>query len=278
MIIEQRDYSNRRDFVNYDTERLREEFLIQNIFLKDDIHLVYSLIDRIIVGGTMPVEKEVVLEGVEEFKAKTFLERREMGIINIGEKGKIVADGVEYTLNHFDCLYLPKGTKTVSFSSVDKEHPAKFYFNSTPAHKECKAKLITLEDAVHRHLGSKENCNERTINQFIIPDKVETCQLTMGLTHLEPGSIWNTMPCHTHDRRMEVYLYFDVEENEVVFHFMGTKDQTRHIIMHNEEAVISPSWSIHSGAGTKAYTFIWGMCGENQVFDDMDQIETTDLK
>jgi 4-deoxy-L-threo-5-hexosulose-uronate ketol-isomerase len=272
-----RDYSSKEDFAHYDTARLRKEYLIEKVFAVDDISLTYSYIDRIIVGGTIPVKKEVILGTAPELRAEHFLDRRELGIINIGETGKVTCDGVSYTLKHWECLYVSRGTKEVRFSSLDPLHPAMFYLASSPAHKEYPTTFISFENADHRHLGTQEECNVRTINRFIIPEKVKTCQLSMGLTHLEPGSIWNTMPCHTHDRRMEVYLYFDIDPKEAVFHFMGPKDQTRHIMVHNNQAIISPSWSIHAGCGTKNYTFIWAMCGENQDFDDMDNIETKDL-
>lgn len=277
MIMTTRDYSSMEDYAHYDTARLRKEYLIESPFGIDEIKLVYSYIDRIIAGGVIPVKKEVVLGSAPELRAENFLDRREMGIINIGGAGVVVADGEKYSLNHFDCLYLGRGTKKIVFSSVDGKNPAKFYINSVPAHTKYPNVFMSLENANHKHCGAKETCNERTINQYIIPGKVQTCQLSMGLTHLEPGSDWNTMPCHTHARRMEVYLYFDMDENNVVFHFMGPAKETRHILVHNEQAVISPSWSIHSGVGTKNYTFIWGMCGENQDFDDMDNIETKDL-
>jgi 4-deoxy-L-threo-5-hexosulose-uronate ketol-isomerase len=213
-----------------------------------------------------------------DFGVNYFLERRELGIINIGEKGCVKVDGKEYNLNHYDALYLPMGSKEVLLSSVDSKNPAKFYMNSAPAHKAFPAKLITLADAKHLHLGSLAESNERTINQYIHPDILDTCQLSMGLTHLEEGSVWNTMPAHTHERRMEVYFYFDVPENQTVFHFMGEPTETRHIAVHNDEAVINPSWSIHAGSGTRNYTFIWSMCGENRTYSDQDFIATEDLR
>ena len=278
MKLEIRDYCNKEDYKHYDTARLRKEFLIESPFGIDECKFVYSYIDRIIAGGVIPVEKKVVLESAPELRSKTFLARREMGVINIEGKGVIEVDGEIYELDHFDCLYVGRGKEKIVFSSVDKANPAKFYINSAPAHMTYPTVLTTLEQADHRYLGSKETCNERTIHRYILPGKVQSCQLVMGLTHLEVGSIWNTMPCHTHDRRMEVYMYFDMGEDDVVMHFMGPGDETRHIVMKNEQAVISPSWSIHSGAGTKNYTFIWGMVGENQDFDDMDNIVATDLK
>jgi 4-deoxy-L-threo-5-hexosulose-uronate ketol-isomerase len=264
------------------TEELRTEFLIQNIFRANDISGVYSHIDRIVTMGALPTDQKISLEknidAMKDFGVNYFLERRELGVINIGGTGLIEADGEKYELNHYDALYLPMGTKSVFLSSVDKEKPAKFYMNSTPAHHSFPAKLITYNDAKHLHLGSAAECNERTINQYIHPDVLETCQLSMGLTHLEEGSVWNTMPAHTHERRMEVYFYFDIPENQAVFHFMGEPCQTRHIIMHTDEAVINPSWSIHSGCGTKNYTFIWSMAGENRTYTDQDQIRTQDLR
>jgi 4-deoxy-L-threo-5-hexosulose-uronate ketol-isomerase len=278
MIMTTRDYSSQEDYAHYDTARLRKEYLIEEPFGQDEIKLVYSYIDRIIAGGVIPLKKTVVLGVAPELRAEHFLDRRELGIINIGGEGVVRVDGKAYALAHFDCLYVGRGTKEVTFASKDPQNPAHFYLNSAPAHRECPTKFISLADADHRHLGSKLECNERTINRYIIPGRVESCQLEMGLTHLEPGSVWNTMPCHTHARRMEVYLYFDMEANQAVFHMMGPAKETRHLLIHNEQAVISPSWSIHSGVSTKNYTFIWGMCGENQDFDDMDNIETQDLR
>ena len=278
MIMTTRDYSSQEDYAHYDTARLRKEYLIEEPFGKDEIKLVYSYIDRIIAGGVIPLKKKVVLGVAPELRAEHFLDRREMGVINIGEEGEVVVDGKAYTLKHFDCLYVGRGTKEVTFASKDPQKPAKFYLNSAPAHRACPTKFVSLADADHRHLGSKLECNERTINRYIIPGRVESCQLEMGLTHLEPGSVWNTMPCHTHARRMEVYLYFDMDSDQAVFHVMGPATETRHLLIHNEQAAISPSWSIHSGVSTKNYTFIWGMCGENQDFDDMDNIETKDLR
>lgn len=274
--------TGKEPFKRMTTDELRKEFLIQNIFKADDVSGVYSHVDRIVTLGAMPVNEKINLEknidAMKDFGVNFFLERRELGIINIGQEGKVEVDGTEYTLNHFDALYIPMGTKQVLFSSKDKSNPAKFYMNSTPAHKACPLKLITLEDAKHVHLGSLEESNERTINQYIHPDVLETCQLSMGLTHLEPGSVWNTMPAHTHERRMEVYFYFDIPEDQCLFHFFGDPQETRHIVMHNDEAVINPSWSIHSGCGTRNYTFIWSMAGENRTYTDQDWIKTQDLR
>ncbi len=274
--------TGKEPFKRMNTTELRDEFLITNIFTDDDVSAVYSHVDRIVTMGVRPVHETVNLEknidSWKNFGVHFLLERRELGCINIGGKGKVYADDKVYEMDHFDGLYLPKGTKSVSFSSDDAENPAKFYICTTPAHTEYPAKLIPLNDAIHKHLGSQATSNERTINQYIHPDVLDTCQLSMGLTHLEEGSVWNTMPVHTHERRMEVYFYFDVPSDQVVFHFMGEPNETRHIVMHNEEAVINPSWSIHSGCGTSNYTFIWAMCGENRAYDDQDWIKTEDLK
>lgn len=274
--------TGKKPFTRMNTTELREEFLIQNIFVENDVTSVYSHVDRIVTLGALPTTKEIKLDkninAMADFGVNYFLERRELGIINIGEKGSVKVDGKEYNLNHYDALYLPMGSKEVLLSSSDSKKPAKFYMNSTPAHKAFPAKLITLEDAKHLHLGSLAESNERTINQYIHPDVLDTCQLSMGLTHLEEGSVWNTMPAHTHERRMEVYFYFDIPENQTVFHFMGEPTETRHIAMHNEEAVINPSWSIHAGSGTRNYTFIWSMAGENRTYSDQDIIATEDLR
>lgn len=276
--MEVRCASNPKDVKYYTTERLREEFHISKLFTKDNIRMVYSHIDRIITAGIMPVYQELKLEAGKELASDYFLERREMGCINIGGKGIIVVDGAEYELNARDGIYIGMGNKDISFKCVDTENPPKFYVSSCPAHKSYPIVKIDITKAKKVPCGSVEECNKRVINQYIHPEVMKSCQLAMGLTQLEVGSNWNTMPCHTHDRRMEVYLYLDMGENDAVFHMMGEPNETRHIIMHNEEAVISPSWSIHSGVGTKNYSFIWAMCGENQEFTDMDFIETKDLK
>ncbi len=276
--MEVRQASNAKDVKHYTTERLREEFHISGLFTKDNVRMVYSHIDRIITAGVMPVHLELKLEAGKELAAEYFLQRREMGCINIGGKGVITVDGVEYEMNPRDGIYIGMGNKEISFKSDDIENPAKFYISSCPAHTTYPTVKIDITKAKKVPCGSVEDCNKRVINQYIHPEVMKSCQLAMGLTQLEPGSNWNTMPSHTHDRRMEVYLYLDMGENDAVFHMMGEPTQTRHIIMHNEEAVISPSWSIHSGVGTKAYSFIWAMCGENQEFTDMDFIETSDLR
>ena len=286
--MELRTASSPKDVKHYTTERLREEFLVEKVFFEDEIKLVYSHIDRIIFGGAMPVDRELKLEAGDELRAKYFLERRELGIINIGGDGKVVVDGKEYTVIARDGMYIGMGSKDISFKSDDPKNPAKFYINSAPAHRTCPTVLIKREGTAgegevvikpenKKELGCLEDSNHRTINKYILPGQVESCQLEMGLTHLEPGSVWTTMPSHTHDRRMEVYMYFDLPEDAFVSHFMGEPTQTRHIIMRNEQAVISPSWSIHSGCGSRNYTFIWGMVGENQDFDDMDDVRMQDL-
>lgn len=274
--------ANQRDFKRYTTEEIRGEFLIENLYKKDEVVAVYSHVDRMVTLGCMPVEEVVsISKGIDvwaNFGTDYFLERREIGIFNIGGAGKIKADGEVFEMGYKDCLYITKGTKEVTFESNSPETPAKFYMVSAPAHTSYKTTFIPIEKAAKKPLGSMETSNKRVINQFIHPDVLKTCQLSMGMTVLEPGSVWNTMPAHTHERRMEVYMYFEVPENQVVFHMMGEGTETRHIVMQNEQAVISPSWSIHSGAGTSNYTFIWAMGGENQAFDDMDNIATTDLR
>ncbi len=275
--MEVRQASNAKDVKHYTTERLREEFHIKNLFTKDNVRMVYSHIDRIITAGLMPVRQVLKLEAGKELAADYFLQRREMGCINIGGKGIITVDGTEYEMNSRDGIYIGMGNKEITFKSVDETAPAKFYVSSCPAHTSYPIVKIDITKAKKVPCGSVEECNKRVINQYIHPEVIKSCQLAMGLTQLEVGSNWNTMPCHTHDRRMEVYLYLDMGENDVVFHMMGEPTETRHIIMHNEEAVISPSWSIHSGVGTKNYSFIWAMCGENQEFTDMDHVATKDL-
>ena len=280
--MEVRPGANPNDVKNYDTDRLRHDFLIQDVFVPGEIKTIYSQIDRIIVGSATPAGKALKLTAGDELRAAYFLERREMGVINIGGKGTMTLDGVKYDFDYKDGIYIGMGTKEVIFESADAENPAKFYFNSAPAHKTYPTVFINPEKDIlpenKKELGCLENANHRTIRKYILPGQVESCQLEKGMTALEPGSVWNTMPCHTHDRRMEVYLYFEVPENDVVFHYMGEPTQTRHIVMRNEEAVISPSWSIHSASATHAYTFIWGMVGENQDFDDMDDVDMKDLR
>lgn len=278
MKYELRYASHPSDAKSYDTARLRKEFLIEELFIADDTAMVYSLYDRLIVGGIMPVEKTMGLENVDDIKANYFLERREIGIVNVGGTAIIEADGEKFELGYKEMLYIGRGKKGVTFKSVDKTKPAKLYFNSAPAHKEYPSKKITKQEADIMHLGSLEGSNERQINRMIINSVVETCQLQMGMTELMPGSVWNTMPAHVHNRRMEAYFYFEVPAEDAVCHFMGPVDETRHIWMHNEQAVVSPSWSIHSAAATHNYTFIWGMAGENLDYGDQDFSKITDLK
>ena len=265
---------------NLDTAGLRREFLIEKIFDADNYTLTYSHIDRIIIGGVMPVQQSVMIgeEVGKQLGVSYFLERRELGVINIGGPGLIDVDGKTWEVGHQEALYVGQGAKSVVFRSSDASQPAKFYYNSAPAHTRYPDKKITLEDAVKATLGDAATSNRRTINKFIVPDVLPTCQLTMGLTRLDDGNLWNTMPCHTHERRMEVYFYFDMADDSAVFHMMGQPQETRHLLVHNEQAVISPSWSIHAGVGTQRYTFIWGMVGENQVFDDMDHVSISALR
>ena len=273
---------NQRDFRRYTTEETRAEFLIENLFKADEVTAVYSHVDRMVTLGIMPVSDIVPIDKNidvwRSFGTAFFLERRECGLFNVGGAGSVTVDGTAYELGYKDCLYITRGAREITFASDHPAQPAKFYIVSAPAHTSYETRLIRIADAAKKPCGSAEASNKRVINQFIHPDVLKTCQLSMGMTVLEPGSVWNTMPAHTHERRMEVYFYFEVPEDQVVFHFMGEGNQTRHIVMQNEQAVISPSWSIHAGAGTSNYTFIWAMGGENQAFDDMDGIPTTQLR
>lgn len=272
-------YSNHpEDSKRYTTEELRGNYLVEDVFVNDVIDLTYSHTDRIIFGGIKPVNKELSLEAGKEMGVNFFLERRELGLINVGGQALITIDGEEYNLDNREALYVGKGNKTLKFKSVDSNNPAKLYLNSVPAHKEFKTVKITVDQANPAIMGDSKSLNKRTIYKYIHPSVCESCQLLMGMTVLEEGSSWNTMPCHTHERRMEVYFYFDMEEDTRVIHLMGKPEETRHLIVKNESAIISPSWSIHSGVGTSNYTFIWGMCGENQTFEDMDQIAMSDLR
>jgi 4-deoxy-L-threo-5-hexosulose-uronate ketol-isomerase len=261
-----------------DTVAIRRQFLVESLFERDAVKLVYSHVDRIITGGACPAGKKLELSVTKELGVDWFLQRRELGIINIGARGSVRVDGTEYSLDNKECLYIGMGPREVTFTSADPAHPAKFYLNSTPAHAAYPTVKLTLKDAKCLQLGAPEKANVRTIYQFIHPAVLKSCQLVMGLTILAPGSIWNTMPCHTHDRRMEVYLYFGLAADALVFHLMGEPGETRHIVVRNEQAVISPSWSIHSGVGTSNYTFIWGMAGENQTFTDMDEVPAAELR
>jgi 4-deoxy-L-threo-5-hexosulose-uronate ketol-isomerase len=278
MKMELRYAAHPEDVKNYDTKRLRKDFLIENIFNPEEISLVYSLYDRLIVGGAMPVNDKLKLETADELKAEYFLKRREMGIINIGGEAVIQADNEEFEIGFKEALYLGMGTRGVFLSSVDPSKPAKLYINSAPAHHKYPSRKVTLADAQVVVMGAMESSNHRTINKLLVNSVIETCQLQMGMTELKPGSVWNTMPVHTHNRRMEAYFYFEVAEKQSICHFMGDPDETRHIWMKNEQAVISPSWSIHSAAGTSNYTFIWGMAGENLDYSDMDIRQPDTLK
>ena len=265
-----------KDAKNYDTARLREDFLIQNLFVDNEVNMVYSMYDRLIVGGAKPVGETLVLEAIDPLKATHFLSRREIGIFNVGGAGRVKVDGK--TLDFKEALYLGCGDRTVSFESVYAAKPAKFYFNSAPAHRNCPDKKVTKADAIVAEMGSLEGSNHRNINKMLVCQVVETCQLQMGMTELQPGSIWNTMPAHTHSRRMEAYFYFEIPEGDAICHFMGEPTETRHIWMKGEEAVLSPEWSIHSAAATHNYTFIWGMGGENLDYGDQDFYKYTELR
>lgn len=266
-------------FKRMDTNELRQAFLIESLFAENEIPMVYSDVDRSITGSAVPAGKVLKLTATKkEMAAEYFCERRELGIININAKGAVTIDGKKYDMGYRDALYIGRGAKDIEFSSEDKSKPAHFYFVSYPSHKEFPVKHIRFEDAIHRHLGSVEDSNKRTINQYIHPDIVETSQICMGLTELEDGSVWNTMPAHTHQRRSEVYMYFNLKPEAMVVHMMGQPEETRHIIIRDRQAVLSTSWSMHSGCGTQSYSFIWAMGGENQVFDDMDWIPMTTLK
>ena len=266
------------DVKHYPTDDLRKHFLIKDVFVPDEVSLVYSHYDRIIAGGIMPVAKTLELESGKELASAYFLELREMGVINICGKGYILIDGKKFEMDYQDGIYIGKGTKDIKFASDDPTSPAKFYLNSSPAHKEYPIVHIPLSKANKVQMGDARNLNVRTINQYVHPQVCKSCQLVMGMTILDEGSVWNTMPTHTHARRMEVYLYFNLSPNDFVIHLMGEPQETRHLIIRNEQAVISPSFSIHSGVSTSNYIFIWGMCGENQTFTDMDHVQNSDLR
>jgi 4-deoxy-L-threo-5-hexosulose-uronate ketol-isomerase len=278
MNLEKRYAEHPDDVKRYDTKTMREHFLFEKVFVKDEISLCYTHSDRVVFGGAFPAEKKLRLEGGKDFGSDVFLDRRELGVICIFGEGSVLVDGGEFSMKKGDGLYVGKGTKEVIFSAADKNNPPKFYLASAPAHTSYPAVFIPIEKANPRKLGEAATVNVRTIYQYVHPAVCQSCQLVMGMTILEEGSVWNTMPCHTHERRMEVYLYFDIKNGASVFHLHGRPDETRHIVMNNEQAVISPSWSIHSGVGTASYTFIWAMAGENQTFDDMDTLVTTELK
>lgn len=264
------------DVKRYTTQELREHFLIPSIFVKDEINLTYTMYDRYIAGGAFPVSKALKLEPIDDLKTEHFLDRRELGVINVGGKGKITVDGEVYELGNKEALYVGKGVKEVIFEATE-EQPY-FYINSAPAHHGYPTKKVTKKEAEIVELGDTKYSNKRVINKLLVNSVVDTCQLQMGMTELVAGNVWNTMPAHTHTRRMEVYFYFDLEEGQTISHFMGQPDETRHIFMKNHQAVISPEWSIHSGAGTSNYTFIWGMAGENMDYGDMDGVSPEDLK
>jgi len=278
MKVELRYAAHPDDVKHWDTTKLRKEFLIENIFEPDEIYLVYSMYDRYMVGGAMPVKDKLMLETDAMLKSENFLDRREMGIINVGGNAVIQASGQSYNIGFKEALYLGKGTDNVIFISVDPTKPAKLYINSAPAHQAYPSRKIAVSDAEIVVLGAMATSNHRTLNKLLVNSIVETCQLQMGMTELKPGSVWNTMPVHTHNRRMESYFYFEVPEKQAICHFMGEPDETRHIWMKNEQAVLSPSWSIHSAAGTSNYTFIWGMAGENLDYGDMDIRQPDTLK
>ena len=266
------------DFRSYQTALIRERFLISSLIQPDQVNCVYTHYDRLIVGAASPTTKVLDLQNYPNLRAAYFLERREIGIINVGGQGEIVVEGNRFSLEKLDCLYAGKGTKKIAFSSKDAAQPAVFYILSAPAHTSYPTVLMTNDEAAKVHTGDSSTANKRTINKYIHKDGIQSCQLVMGLTILQEGSIWNTMPPHTHDRRTEAYFYFDLPAGQRVFHYMGEPNETRHITVNNYEAVISPPWSIHAGSGTASYSFIWGMAGENLDYADMDAIAITDLK
>ncbi|GAA0135993.1 5-dehydro-4-deoxy-D-glucuronate isomerase [Paenibacillus sp. YSY-4.3] len=277
--MERRYASHPNEVKQFDTDRLRQEFHIPTLFTPNKLELVLTHEDRLIIGGAAPVKEDVKLEtDLKQLGVSFFLERRELGAINVGGPGTIIVDGTEYDLNTKDCLYIGMGSKEVVFRSKDAAKPAKFYLNSAPAHKEYPIAKTTLGEADSSELGSIQNSNDRTIHRFIHADGIQSSQLVMGMTQLKTGNMWNTMPAHVHPRRMEAYMYFDLPEDAVVIHLMGEPTETRHIVMRNEQAVISPSWSIHSGVGTSNYTFIWGMAGDNKIYSDMDAVAMKDLR
>ena len=266
------------DARHYDTARLRRDFLIENLFVSEEVNMVYSMYDRMVVGGAMPVSEALKLEAIDPLKAEFFTTRREVGIYNVGGSGMVKVGEEIFELGYKEALYIGRGDRDVIFSSKDAQKPAKFYFNSTTAHTAYPSRKITKQDAVVAHMGSLEMSNERNINKMIVNQVLPTCQLQMGMTELATGSVWNTMPAQVHSRRMEAYFYFELPEDQAACHFMGEPQETRHIWLHNEQAVISPEWSIHSAAATHNYTFIWGMGGENLDYGDQDFSNITDLK
>lgn len=278
IIYEERYASHPEDIVNYGTERLRSEFLVKQVFAPDRIMLTYSLYDRFIVGGAMPVHDELKLDTIPPLKSKNFCDRREIGIINIGGEGMVSVNNKDVSLDTKESMYIGKETKSITFKSNNSDKPALFYINSTPAHHVFPSKKINIKEAIILDLGSHEEANARQIIQYIVESTVSTCQLQMGITQLKSGSVWNSIPPHTHNRRMEAYFYINLPDNQSLCHFMGQRANTRHIWLSNNQAVISPSWSIHCGVGTSNYSFIWGMAGENLDFTDMDVIPVSQLK
>lgn len=270
--------ANPGDAKSYDTERLRNDFLIEKVFASDEVNMVYSMYDRLVVGGAMPVNESLQLEAIDPLKQPIFLRNREIGIFNVGGKGSVKVGDNTFELDYKEALYLGSGDREVYFESSDSNNPAKFYFNSATAHRNYPDKKVTKADAEVAEMGSLESSNHRNINKMIVNQVLPTCQLQMGMTELAPGSVWNTMPAHTHTRRMEAYFYFEVPEDQAVCHFMGEPQETRHIWMKGDQAVLSPEWSIHAGAATTNYTFIWGMAGENLDYGDQDFSKITDLK
>ncbi len=270
--------SNPVDAKQYDTARLRKDFLIEALFADDEVNMVYSMYDRMVVGGAKPVKESLLLEAIDPLKAQFFLTRREIGIFNVGGKGRVIVGDKVFELDYKEALYLGKGDREVRFESAEAEHPALFYFNSTNAHTTYPDRKITKQDAVVAHMGSLEMSNERNINKMVVNQVLPTCQLQMGMTELMPGSVWNTMPAHVHSRRMEAYFYFELPEDQAICHFMGEVNETRHIWMSGNQAVLSPEWSIHSAAATHNYTFIWGMGGENLDYGDQDFSLITELR
>ena len=266
------------DFSNYDTKKIRENFLLENLVQTDKIECVYTHYDRMIIGAANPVDQALQLGTYGELKADHFLSRREIGIINIAGNGYVTVDGEKFELEKQDCLYIGKGKEKIIFSSVNKISPAKFIFFSCPAHQEFPTRLMKPAEALPAEMGSLDNNNHRVINKYIHNDGIQSCQLVLGVTNFKKGSIWNTMPPHLHDRRMESYFYFDLAEGQRIIHFMGEPNETRHIFLNNDQAILSPPWSIHSGVATANYSFIWAMAGENKVFTDMDPVPVQSLK
>ena len=266
------------DARHYDTARLRRDFLIERLFVRDEVNMVYSMYDRMVVGGAMPVGETLLLEAIDPLKASYFTTRREVGVYNVGGAGQVTVGDETFDLGYKEALYIGSGDREVHFASKDSQQPAKFYFNSATAHTAYPCRKVTKQDAVVAHMGSLEMSNERNINKMLVNQVLPTCQLQMGMTELQPGSVWNTMPAHVHSRRMEAYFYFELPQDQAVCHFMGEPQETRHIWMQAEQAVLSPEWSIHSAAATHNYTFIWGMAGENLDYGDQDFSDITDLR